>query len=80
MIVGLKLQVRPTGLSKCARSTVAVKLLTGLIVMVEVPVSPATMLTLAGLAPILKSGAGVTMNKTSAEWDAVPLTPETVTV
>ena len=81
MLVELRPQVRPAvGDIVLVRSTVPVKSLTGLIVMVEVPVSPAMMLTLDGLALMLKSGAEVTMNETSTEWDAVPLTPETVTV
>jgi len=80
MLVGERLQARPAGLSECVRSTVPVKPFTGLIVMEEVPVSPARMLTLTGLAPMLKSGTAVTVNETSTEWDSVPLPPETVTV
>jgi len=80
MLVGARLQVRPAGLSECVRSIVPVKPFTGLIVMAEVPVSPATMLTLTGLALMLKSGAAVTVNETSTEWDSVPLAPVTVTV
>ena len=81
MLVGLRLQVRPVmGDIVLVRSTVPVKPLTGLSVMVEVPVSPAKMLTLAGLALMMKSGAAVTVNETSTEWDSVPLATETVTV
>lgn len=48
------------------KATAALKLFNGETVMVEVPADPTTMLTLAGLAAIPKSGAAVTVNETVA--------------
>ena len=68
MLVGLKLHVRPvTGDIVLVRPTVPVKPLTLVTVTVEVPVSPAIIETLVGLALIVKSASAVTSNITSSE-------------
>ncbi len=55
-LVGDRVQVRPVaGDTEAVRATVPVNPLTGAIVIVEVPVPPTVMLTLVGLALIVKS-------------------------
>ncbi len=73
----LKEHVRPVGETVVARVTVPVKPFTGATVTVEIPVTPALTVTLAGLAVTVKS---VTVYVTGAEWDREPLVPVTVTV
>lgn len=77
MLVGLRVQVKPAGDTTVASVTVPVNPLTGATVIVEVAVAPARMVTLVGLATIVKSGV---VTFTVAEWDSVPLVPVTVTV
>ena len=76
-LAGLRLQARPAGETVEARLTTPAKPLTGAIVMVDVPVAPALMVTLVRLAEIVKSW---TVKVTVAEWDRDPLVPVTVTV
>jgi hypothetical protein len=49
-LVGLRVHVRPAGETVEARATVPVKPLTGVTVIIDVAVAPATALTLVGLA------------------------------
>ena len=68
MLVGPKLHVMPVaGDVVPVRPTVALKPLTLVTVMVEVPVPPAIIETLVGLAWIVKSGSAVTSKITSSE-------------
>jgi len=64
MLVGLRVQLRPAGETADVRVTVPVNPLTGATVMVEVPVAPARIATLVGLAVTVKSGAGPTVTDT----------------
>jgi hypothetical protein len=60
MVVGLRLQERLVELVATVRLTVPVKPFSGDTVIVELPVPPAFMMTLVGLAEMEKSGAAVT--------------------
>jgi len=81
MSVGLTLHVKPApGEIVEVSETVPVKLLRLSTVMVDVPVSPSTIVTLVGLVEIAKSNGGVTMKVTLTEWVSSPLVPLTVTV
>jgi len=78
MLAGLSVQVRPAGETEEVRATVPVNPWSGVTVMVEVPVAPASAVTLVGLAVAEKSR---TVNVTVAERvGLVPLVPVTVTV
>ncbi len=78
MLAGLSVQVRPAGETEEVRATVPVNPWSGVTVMVEVPVAPASAVTLVGLAVTEKSR---TVNVTVAERvGLVPLVPVTVTV
>jgi len=55
MLVGLRVQVNPAGLTLDVSATVPVKPLTGATVIVDVPAVPATSGTVVGLAVIVKS-------------------------
>jgi len=78
MLAGLSVQVRPAGEAEEVRATVPVNPWSGVTVMVEVPVAPASAVTLVGLAVTEKSR---TVNVTVAERvGLVPLVPVTVTV
>ncbi len=54
-LVGLRLQARPAGETVTDRLTVPENPFTGVMVMVEVPVAPALMVTLVGLSVMVKS-------------------------
>jgi hypothetical protein len=60
ILVELNVHDRLVELVVTARPTVPVKLLSGAIVMVEVPATPVFTVTLVGLAVIVKSGTFVT--------------------
>jgi hypothetical protein len=62
------------------RATLPVKPFSGVTVIVDVPAVLTTTVTVAGLAEIVKSGAGVIVKATVAECDNEPLVPVTVTV
>ncbi len=79
MLVGLREQVNPAGDTGEVRATVPVKPPIGATVMVEVPVAPATIVTLVGLAVTEKSIAAVTVTVTVAECEREPPVPVTVT-
>lgn len=55
MLDGVRVHVNPAGDTADVRATVPVKPFTGATVMVEVPATPALVLTLVGLAVTLKS-------------------------
>ena len=79
--VGLRVHVRPwAGKIVGVSETVPVKPLTLSIVIVDVPVSPSTIVTLVGLVEIAKSNGGVTTKVTPKECVSGPLVPLTVTV
>ncbi len=78
MLVGLSVQVRPAGETDEVRATVPVNPWRGATVMVEIPVAPASTVTLVGLAATEKS---LTVNVTIAERGGLaPLVTVTVTV
>lgn len=79
MLEGVRVQVMPAGETEDVRATVPVKPLMGATVMVEVPDTPATVVTAVGLAVTEKSWTA-TLNVTVALCDKVPLVPVTVTV
>jgi len=80
MLVEDSVQERLVELVVTERATVPVKLFTGVTVMVDVPAVPVLVVTLVGLAEIVKSGGAVTLKSTETEWDREPLMPVTVTV
>ena len=68
MLVGLRLHMRPVPRdNEWVRSTAPVNPLSGIIVIVEVPVLPSATVTLVGLAEISKSKGKFTMNATWTE-------------
>jgi hypothetical protein len=78
ILVGLRVHVRPAGETDEVRATVPVNPWRGATVIVDVPVAPASAVTLVGLAVTEKSW---TVNVTVAERvGLVPLVPVTVTV
>jgi hypothetical protein len=77
MLVGVRVHVKPAGLTEDVRATVPVKPLTGATVIVDVAAVPAGVVTAVGLADTLKS---VTMTVTVAVWVIAPLVPVMVTV
>jgi len=80
IVVALMLQVRPVlGDTWVAKATVPAKLPIGVIVTVELPVSPEIIIGLAGLAAMEKS-AKTTLKVTETECDFEPLVPLTVTM
>lgn len=80
MLVVLSVHVSPAGDTVEDSVAVPVNPLMGLMVIVEVAVAPASMVTLAGDAEIEKSVGAFTVTVTVAEWDSVPLVPVTITV
>lgn len=72
------MQVRPAGDTVSVKLTVPVNPFCDVTVIVDVPVAPARMVTLVGLAVTVKVGALPTWNVTDAVWDSVPLVPVTV--
>jgi hypothetical protein len=79
-VVGPHVAVRPDGLIDVARLTVPVKPFRLATVIATFAEEPTAKLTLVGLAEIAKSGGGVTLKVTFAEWDSDPLIPATVAV
>lgn len=77
MLVGLRVQLRLVELVVTVRATVPAKPFNGATVIVEVPATPTVVVTLVGLAAMVKSW---TVNVTVALWLVVPLVPVTVTV
>jgi hypothetical protein len=77
-VVGLHVAVRPDGVTDVARLTVPVKPFKLATVTATFAEEPTVKLTLVGLAEIAKSGGGVTLKVTFAEWDRDPLIPVTV--
>jgi len=77
MLVGLRVQVRPAGETVKVSVTVPVNPWSGATLIVEVPLDPALIATLVGLAVTLKS---LIVYVTVAECDREPLVPVTVTV
>ena len=78
MLLGLREHVNPAGDEVDVRETVPVNPpLTDVTVIVEVATAPVFVLTLVGLAVIVKSGEMIVM---ASEWARVPLVPVTVTV
>jgi len=75
--VTLRVQVRLLELVMTDRATVPMNPFVGLMVMVDVPATPALRVRVEGLALMLKSAA-VTPNTILTEWDKVPLVPVTV--
>ena len=57
MLAGLRPQERPVNEIDEVRVTVPVKLLTGVTVMVDAPVAPATIVRFVGLTVTVKSGS-----------------------
>jgi len=80
ILVGLRVHVRPAGVTAEVSATVPVKPLMGATMIVEVAVAPERIVTLVGLAVIEKSCGALTVTVTVAERDSVPLVPVTVTV
>ena len=76
ILVGLTVAVSPA-LGLVVSATVPVKPFTGATVIVTAPEEPALIVTLVGLALIVKS---VTVNVAAAEWVMLPLVPMIVTV
>ena len=70
-------QVSPEGDTREVSVTVPVKLLTGATAIVDVPVAPASAVTVVGAAETEKS---FTMTVTVVEWLREPLAPVIVTV
>lgn len=78
MLAGVRVQVRPLGVTVEDSATVPVNPLTGATVMVELANCPGNMVALIELALIVKS---VTWTKTEFEvWLSDPLIPVKVTV
>jgi len=77
ILVGVKVQVSPAGLTAEVRATVPVKPLIGATVMVDAAAVFTVVVTAVGLAVTEKS---VTATVTVAVWDRLPLVPVTVTV
>jgi len=67
ILVGLRVHVRPAGVTADVRATVPVNPLIGATVIVDVPVAPARAETLVGLAVIVKFCAPPTVTVTVAE-------------
>ncbi len=79
MLVGLTEQVSPVaGETLVVRATVPVKPLTGATVIVDIALTPGVVLTVVGLAAIVKSTTWTVM--VAVVWDRDPLVPVTVTV
>jgi len=77
-LVGVRVQVKPVaGETVAVRETIPLNPFRAVTVTVDVPEAPARIVTVAGLAAIVKSW---TVKVTVAEWDIVPLVPVTVTV
>jgi hypothetical protein len=79
-VVGMHVAVRPDGLTEVVRATLPVKPFTLAMVITTSAEEPTVKLTLVRLAEIVKSGDGVTLKVTDAEWDREPVTPVTVAV
>ncbi len=75
-LVGLSVAVQPAGAPVAVREIVPVNPLTAAKVMVNAAEEPATKVSDAGLAVMVKS---VTVTATVAEWDSAPLIPVMVT-
>src|SRR5437660_9697826 len=79
-LVGDSVQVRPVeGDTVSVRLTVPVNPPEPVTVMVEVPVAPARIVTVVGLADKVKAAGGLTLNVTVTECEREPLVPVTDT-
>jgi hypothetical protein len=78
MLLGVRVQVNPAGLTAEVRATVPVNPLTGATVIVEVPATPTLTVTLVGDAATVKS-VKIAWSPV-ALWDRDPLVPVTVSV
>ena len=80
VLVGLKTAVTPEGNPEADRLTLPLKPLSGLTVIVLVPLVPWTIVKLLGEAESEKFGGGVTINVTFVLCTRLPLVPVTLTV
>jgi len=80
-LVGDRAHVRPVeGETDDARLTVPVNPPEPVTVMVDVPVAPARIVTLVGLADRVNAAGGLTLKVTVTEWDNAAFVPVTTTV
>jgi hypothetical protein len=77
-LVGVKEQVRPAGVeADTVRPTLPAKPFRPVIVIVDVPLTPGVVVTMAGVAAMVKS---TKLNMMGVVWLSVPSVPATVTV